>query len=212
MTSERDLRRQIVDVATELGTQTGEAGLTMRALASRIGVSATALYQHFDSKAAILAEIRIDAFGRLMARCRSAFERSDARGFVREASARYVEFACQEPFLYGVLTARPARDALSPDQLERYVEMARDFQHGMWERLGGSGDEATRNAVFSDWWCQLHGVVSLLLTRAIGARHPFIPVDDLDRFLDSYLDRVTDSVLVAAGVGPGAIPAQPAVG
>lgn len=209
MTSDRDLRRQIVEVATELGSKTGEAGLTMRALAARIGVSATALYQHFDSKASILAEIRLDAFQRLIAACRPALAQADARSFVRDVSARYVTFACSEPFLYGVLTTRPARDALAPEQLERYVATASDYKAAMWERLPGLTEEQDRNGLLTDWWCQLHGLVTLLLSRTIGAHDPLMPVSNLQGFVDGYVERVTDSVLARAKVD-GATPA-PAV-
>ena len=57
--SRPELKEAIIRVSVELGSQLGEEGLTMRAIAKRLGISATALYQHFDSKAAILQEIRL---------------------------------------------------------------------------------------------------------------------------------------------------------
>ncbi|HWB74900.1 MAG TPA: TetR/AcrR family transcriptional regulator [Nannocystaceae bacterium] len=53
-----DLRRRILDAAWELGCEHGEAGLTIRRIAERVGISATHLYTYFDGKAALLQELR----------------------------------------------------------------------------------------------------------------------------------------------------------
>ena len=47
--SRSGLRQAIIQASLELGQELGEEGLTMRGIASRLGVSATALYQHFES-------------------------------------------------------------------------------------------------------------------------------------------------------------------
>ena len=60
------LHDAIVRAGIELGSDLGEEGLTMRAIAGRLGISATALYQHFESKASILREIRLHAIRLLM--------------------------------------------------------------------------------------------------------------------------------------------------
>lgn len=53
-----DLRRRILDAAWELGCEHGEAGLTIRRIAERVGISATHLYTYFDGKGALLQELR----------------------------------------------------------------------------------------------------------------------------------------------------------
>ncbi|MET9971050.1 helix-turn-helix domain-containing protein [Streptomyces sp. NPDC006356] len=43
-------REEIIEAAVEIGTAEGPAGVTFRALGSRLGVVATALYRHFRDK------------------------------------------------------------------------------------------------------------------------------------------------------------------
>ena len=50
------LRQGIIQTSLEIGSELGEEGLTMRGIAARLGVSATALYQHFGITAERLAE------------------------------------------------------------------------------------------------------------------------------------------------------------
>jgi AcrR family transcriptional regulator len=57
-----DTRRQILEEARDVFLEEGLAGLSMRTVADRVGVSATALYRHFDDKDALLATMLGEAF------------------------------------------------------------------------------------------------------------------------------------------------------
>jgi len=57
-----DTRKQILEEAREVFLEEGLAGLSMRTVAERVGVSATALYRHFDDKDALLATMLGEAF------------------------------------------------------------------------------------------------------------------------------------------------------
>ena len=50
-----DLRRALIDAATQLVTEGGSAALTVRAAAQAAGVSIAAPYRHFSDRAALLA-------------------------------------------------------------------------------------------------------------------------------------------------------------
>ena len=50
-------RARIVEVALELLDSDGTAGLTMRALAAKLGVAPTAIYWHVGDKAALLEAV-----------------------------------------------------------------------------------------------------------------------------------------------------------
>ncbi|MTD13580.1 TetR family transcriptional regulator [Nakamurella sp. YIM 132087] len=60
-------REQIVRTALEQLDEVGLDGLTLRELATRLGVKAPALYWHFDSKAALLDEMATTMLRDLMA-------------------------------------------------------------------------------------------------------------------------------------------------
>ncbi|MBM4255994.1 MAG: helix-turn-helix transcriptional regulator [Deltaproteobacteria bacterium] len=55
------LRADILAVALRLIEESGVEALTMRAVASALGYSATAIYQHFDSKEELLLTLKLQA-------------------------------------------------------------------------------------------------------------------------------------------------------
>jgi AcrR family transcriptional regulator len=55
-------RQQILEEAREVFLKQGLVGFSMRAVAERVGVSATALYRHFDGKDALVATMLGEAF------------------------------------------------------------------------------------------------------------------------------------------------------
>ena len=59
-----DLRKALLDDAVKLLREEGEAGLSMRNLAARAGVSRTAAYHHFEGKHALLCAVAEEGFKR----------------------------------------------------------------------------------------------------------------------------------------------------
>src|SRR6185369_15867068 len=57
-----DLERALVATAIKIIAAEGVEGLTLRRVGTEIGVSRTALYRHFDHKAALVAKIAADGF------------------------------------------------------------------------------------------------------------------------------------------------------
>ena len=55
-----DRRSQILDVAARLFAERGFHGVSVGDIGKAVGVSGPALYKHFDSKDAVLAEMRGD--------------------------------------------------------------------------------------------------------------------------------------------------------
>lgn len=68
--------RQILDAAAELFAQNGYDGVSMRAIARKVGVRESALYNHFQSKAELL-EALFDEFIRLAPQTRPSDQEID---------------------------------------------------------------------------------------------------------------------------------------
>ncbi|MFN7645725.1 MAG: TetR/AcrR family transcriptional regulator [Burkholderiales bacterium] len=60
-----DLRQTLIDVSVEVIDRDGLDALSLRALATRAGVSSGAPYHHFADRAALLAAIALEGFERL---------------------------------------------------------------------------------------------------------------------------------------------------
>ena len=60
-----DLRQTLIDVSVDVIARQGLDALSLRALATRAGVSSGAPYHHFADRGQLLAAIAQDGFGRL---------------------------------------------------------------------------------------------------------------------------------------------------
>lgn len=192
------LHDEIVRVSIQLGSELGEDGLTMRAIAARLGVSATALYQHFESKAAILREIRFLGVRTLLEAMSPAFEIEDATVRVVEAATRYVDFATGNPWLYKVLFHEEEVDwaQLGDEEKGRLMapleETRKAFAYGV-ERGVFYKDLDVRNASLL-LWASMHGLASLLINGRLSEAHPAYPIPDREGFVRGFVEQLVKSV------------------
>lgn len=133
-----NLRDNLVDLAIEKLDAGAEAGdLSIRALATELGVSIGAPYRHFPTAEALIAAIGARGFSLLVDRMRAAVSRAPSEGGAGEAvpgdhadqgtgpGARlenlgiaYVRFASARPRLYRAMFAIPSRS------LDSYPDLA----------------------------------------------------------------------------------------
>src|SRR3954466_9781185 len=97
-----DLERALVDTALEMIRDEGVQGLTLRSVGARVGVSRTALYRHFDDKAALLARVAAEGFRRLHATLAKAVATASSKhaDVLPAMAAAYVRFAADNPSHY----------------------------------------------------------------------------------------------------------------
>lgn len=93
------LREDALAAAVVLAER-GEAAITMRAVADKIGVAHRALYNHFLDRGGLIDAVAEVGFHRLGA----ALESADTRD---EFIGRYVRFALGNPGLYALMASRP---------------------------------------------------------------------------------------------------------
>lgn len=163
----------------------------MRAIAARLGVSATALYQHFESKAAILREIRLHGVDTLLRAMTSVTELGDAQARIREIARRYTDFALGNPWLYKVLFQGDEVDWASLEEDERDLLMAplrqarAAFEVGV--RAGAFRPDLDVENTALLFWASLHGLASLMINGRISERHPVFPVPDREEFVRNFI-------------------------
>ena len=97
-----DLEHALIEAALETIREEGVQALTLRRVGSRAGVSRTALYRHFDDKAALLARVAAEGFRVLYeTMARAIANSSPERGDTLEVmAAGYVHFALSNPAHY----------------------------------------------------------------------------------------------------------------
>jgi len=121
-----DLERALVDTAVRVIQDEGIAALTLRDVGARLGVSRTALYRHFDDKAALLARVASEGFRLLSATLAAALENAAAAGEdpLPAMAAAYVHFARANPSHYQTMFSGVLTDGRQDPDLQRHGEAA----------------------------------------------------------------------------------------
>lgn len=139
-------RDEILDVATTVLEEQGPDALTMRELATRMGIRAPSLYKHVSDKADILAGLQERALLGLAAHLEAAVPG------LGPLAAAYRSWARAHPRLYELATRKP----LDRDGLAAGVESAASAPLV----AAAGGDEHLARAL----WAMAHGLVDLELS------------------------------------------------
>lgn len=170
------LRDAIAQVALDLGREGGEGGLTMRAIARRMGISATALYQHFESKSAILEQIWITGLVDLSEVLEESLQLQPCQEALTQMGLCYIDFACKNPWVYEVLMCKPPPDQtkFSPEDSARsqrsFGMMIEAIRKGIERGEVPDTVMPARAALHS--WASLHGMASHILSGRFDSNYP----------------------------------------
>ena len=165
-------RENILACACDLYLREGLEGFSMRKLARTVGVTAPALYRHYENKEGVLLDVIQQAYHRLAHHLYRALEGRTPEDRFRMAGQGYLDFALESPRLYDMLFASP--DHLGwvafPDELETQACAIGQFWNDrVRECIGASmlrdGDPG---AISVTLWAHAHGLVSLYLRGMLG--------------------------------------------
>jgi AcrR family transcriptional regulator len=111
-----NLRSALVKAGLRALAHDGVAGFSLRDVARRAGVSASAVYRHFEDKEQLLAAIAAECSERLYTTIGTAMAAAtDALARFRQSGIAYVQFAVENPEHFRVLTIPGLFDRLPPD-------------------------------------------------------------------------------------------------
>jgi AcrR family transcriptional regulator len=178
------LRNDIIEAASRLLEDPAAPPLSLRSVARAVGVAATSVYLHFDDVDSLARAVAARRLGELV---RSQDEASrhlaDPCARVHAEALAYCQFGLAHPGHYQVMFSNPI--PLPPPDAAWEQLPGRPAMDRLVESVAAcvgcpAGDAAsTRTAILI--WQQLHGAVSLRITR------PFFPWPPL-------ADTVTDAV------------------
>lgn len=97
-----DLRQEASLLALVTLREQGDTGISLRALAKQLSVSAPALYRHFSDRDSLLAELAVTGFEELRERLLAVDQRVPRRALI-DIGLVYVGFAQDEPNLYRLM-------------------------------------------------------------------------------------------------------------
>jgi len=194
-----EIKRAILDVSLKLGTELGEEGLTMRAIARGLGVSATALYQHYESKAAILHELRTHALEKLDRFLAPAFEHGDPVARLRDVAYRYLRFSREHPWMYQLITE--SRENWGPDTVDRRATAlnplgrTRDALEAC-RQAGALHEDVDLATAPLKMWAALHGMALLMESGRVSPEHAKYPSEPHSVIIERFVEYMIAGLLV----------------
>ncbi|GHD08627.1 TetR family transcriptional regulator [Halioglobus japonicus] len=161
-----DLRRSLLDAAAELLREEGEAGLSMRQLAARVGVSRTAPYHHFKDKQELLCAIAEEGFRRyieVLSLDAGNLSEQRLQRFVRE----YLDFALDNVEYYDLMfgsrlwKSPGITETLKQEAYSAFKMYLEQVRHWLEQGAVSAHLDPLRYAQVS--WSTLHGMSRLLI-------------------------------------------------
>jgi AcrR family transcriptional regulator len=167
-----ETRRRIIDEARDLYVEAGMSGFSMRKVAERVGVTATALYRHFESKEMLLLAVLEAGYDHLSHHLVRAVEGETPRQRLERSGELYARFAVENPAFYRIMFMASHED-FGFEKLEQHnasnqrsfrmlVDRVRECQEDGCLRRGDARELARL------LWALSHGLASLYLTARLG--------------------------------------------
>jgi AcrR family transcriptional regulator len=168
MSEQRD---KILACACELYLEDGLDGFSMRKLARSVGVTAPALYRHYESKERVLLDVVGEAYERLAQYLYQALQGRTPEERLRMAGQGYLAFALEQPRLYEMLFAHPDIMGVgdgSPEIEAQACAVGQFWNDRVRECMDAGMFRSTDPADVSvTMWAHSHGLISLYLLGAL---------------------------------------------
>lgn len=195
-------RAQIIAAARLLFAAEGIENVSMRKIASRVGITQAAIYQHFEDKAAIIFALSDEFFSGMIETFESRLVGiEDSMEAFRFSLRAYVEYGLSRPEEYRLIFMMSTSQMVGAghriplgkehEVTESAGRIAFGHLHDRVRDLVAEGRimQGDPDAMAEAIWAAGHGIVSLLIT------HRNYPWSDHDKILEAQLDMIFNGLL-----------------
>lgn len=188
------LRNEILEVSRELLVDHGFGKLSMRNIAKRANVTATSIYLHFDNKDDLLLALIEESIEHLKNELAEQIDSS--KDFIQQLEnlARcYIRFALERPKEYEIIyMVRPEEMPEYPKEKFQQIRSAYELSAEIIERGQREGLIDVDDSLVSAYtlWAQLHGIVSVILSKRLDTRIP------QKEFIDQAIEHIIQGFVV----------------
>jgi AcrR family transcriptional regulator len=176
-----DLRRALLEAAVKAPDI---EHISLRELASGLGVSAAAVYRHFDGREALLAELAASGFAQLRERFADALDLNTPPADAAQAIERlhrlgvaYLRFADDEPamwrLMFGTQAAQIRADASPTDLPTSYAYLPAALQ-GLYGTGVIPAPPEAADVLFT--WSAIHGAAAMRIGNVATAQGEVVQV------------------------------------
>lgn len=185
-----DLRATLLSAAADEIAVGGTAGLSLRALARRAGVSHAAPAHHFSDKRGLFTALAAEGFRLLHRRTSLALRQGDA---LVVTGQRYVEFALDHPAHFEVMWDNSLVNPLD-EELMRERTAAFEVLYEALRTGTGAADDAEVAAQGAAAWAVVHGIATLWLSGNL-------PYERNSRLVESAFRDLAPALVPVARIG-----------
>ncbi|MFG2368535.1 TetR/AcrR family transcriptional regulator [Streptomyces mirabilis] len=169
-----DLRAACLRAARELLEEDGSAGLSLRAVARRAGVSATAPYRHFADRDALVSSVAAEGYRELAGYLTAAHPAPATPDDLTAVAVAYVRFALDHPAMFRVMFAEPC-DPGNEERVQATAALS-EYVRGI---VRGAFLDADLDALSTTVWALVHGLAFLHLDGKLDASTPEVVADQV---------------------------------
>lgn len=178
-----ELRAEILAAARTLLAETGSAeAVSIRSIATAVGVTAPSIYRHFADKDLLIEAVCADVFADLGAVVEGAIEGiTDPVERLMVIGQTFVRFARGHPEHYRISMMTTTDSATALDMVlntSTFTHLASTMAECIEKGISPPGDPV---ALSLQAWSVVHGIASLQIAK------PYLPWGDPDEAVDSLL-------------------------
>jgi AcrR family transcriptional regulator len=157
-------QERILRAARRLYEKEGLAGVSMRRVSQRIGVTPMALYRHYADKDALLDALATEGFGQFEGFVQRAADEATPIARLRALGECYIDFALTHPRMFELMFLIPRRGippapaSLDSKASPSFTRIAASLREAMQEGTIAADDPAQ---VLLFIWGIVHGLVAL---------------------------------------------------
>lgn len=170
-----DLRAACLRAARELLEEDGSAGLSLRAVARRAGVSATAPYRHYADREALVSAVAAEGYRELATDLSTARPAPSTPDDLAAVAVAYVRFALDHPALFRAMFAEPC-DPTSEERVAATAAVSEYVRGIVRDAFPGSDDT---DALSTTVWALVHGLAFLHLDGKLDSSTPEVVADQV---------------------------------
>ncbi|MFF9853848.1 TetR/AcrR family transcriptional regulator [Streptomyces litmocidini] len=182
-----DLRAACLRAARELLEEDGSAGLSLRAVARRAGVSPTAPYRHYADREALVSAVAAEGYRELTEHLKAAHPAPSTPDDLAAVATAYVRFALEHPAMFRAMFAEPC-DPTSEERVAATAAISAYVQGIVRDAFPGAEDTG---ALSTTVWALVHGLAFLHLDGKLDASSP-----------EAVADQVRSSVIALFTASP----------
>ncbi|MFE5794861.1 TetR/AcrR family transcriptional regulator [Streptomyces sp. NPDC056503] len=166
-----DLRAACLRAARELLEEDGGADLSLRAVARRAGVSATAPYRHYADREALVSAVAAEGYRELaehLSAARTAPSAPSTPDDLAAVTVAYVRFALEHPALFRAMFAEPF-DPTCEERVAAAEAVSAYVRTVVRDAFPGTADT---EALSTTVWALAHGLAFLHLDGKLDSSTP----------------------------------------